>query len=550
MVPKTELSQSTPLQKLPAPPGLAEIHQFLALALDQPGKSVEIRWNSRDLMSRFVLTITCPMRGKDAKWVLQGGQEDRLETLWNYTSCDVLLVYNLIACASELDDGVLKSTGEMRKPFGGTPAATSGTEKNTGSQQKPTGEQRTASSDGLLPHETSAEISGRYSLFAETTELSGDFYMVPPSSVLRSAITGKLTGQLQIQTPGQQVSVYFKKGQAVFAEGGKLSGDECVIDILSWREGRYVFKHRAQTDKTNITAPTEKLVEKGIQLNRLSDILKHMGFTSESVPQKKSQNVGMAALSATRPPGSPFSVDELCKLYEEIDNRSTVGQIAKRCHMGRSVWAPVMSHLLDSGVITFTNEQPKAKETTNPELVGKVIDTSLIHSVIMALRRADTGMFTYPAFLYFIEQEYFRSYRTGSALSLVVMDLRVDGNTANPAKNPLEVPAMAEVFRRVSKVKRGIDIVAHYEQHDFGIILPNTAHAGAFTFAKRVYQELTAAPLPGIEPPGRLAIAMGIASIPRDCGELNRLMAAAEAAKAQGLQRGTPISLYESNSES
>jgi GGDEF domain-containing protein len=546
MVPKSELSQSTPLQKLPAPPGLAEIHQFLALALDQPGKSVEIRWNSRDLMSRFVLTITCPMRGKDIKWVLQGGQEDHLESLWNYTSCDVLLVYNLIACASELDDGILKQdSGAARgKSFGASGPATG--ERKTGAEQKPTGEQPLASTDGLLPHETSAEISGRYSIFAETTELSGDFYMVPASSVLRSVIAGRLTGMFQVQGGGQQVNVYFKKGQAVFTEGGKVIGDECVIDLLSWREGRYLFKHRAQTEKKNIDTPTEKLVEKGIQLNRLSDILKHMGFTGDAVPRKKSQNVGMAALSATRPPGSPFSVDELCKLYEEIDNRSTVGQIAKRCHMGRSVWAPVMSHLLDSGVITFTNEQPRTKETPNPELVGKVIDTSLIHSVIMALRRADTGMFTYPAFLYFIEQEYFRCYRTGSALSLVVMDLRVEGDAASPGKGTLEVPAMAEVFRRVSKVKRGIDIVAHYEQHDFGIILPNTAHAGAYTFAKRVYQELTAAPLPGIEV-GRMSLAMGIASIPRDCGELNRLMAAAEAAKSSAQKRGTSIALYESD---
>lgn len=540
MGPKTELSQSTPLQKLPAPPGLAEIHQFLQMAMDHPGQSVEIRWNSRDLLARFVLTVTCPMQGKDIKWVLQAGQEDRLQPVWNYTSCDVLLVYNLIACASQVDDQVLSAVENAQGGNSGAPQAPVGTALDHMIQ--------TSTEGPSIPHETSAEISGRYSLFAETTELSGDFLLVPPSSVLRSILEGKLTGCLQIQSgTASQVSVFCKKGAPYFAESSKLSGEECIMDLLSWRAGKYLFKHRATNDKKNIAMPAQTLIERGVQLARLSDIMKFMGLTPETVLIKKSQHVGMAALSATRPPDAPFSIDQLCQLYEAIDNGSAVTQLAKRCNMPRSIWTPVVSHLLDSGIISFSNDQPTVKETTST-LVGKVIDMSLIHSVIMSLRRADTGMFTYPAFLYFIEQEYFRCYRTGSALSLMILDLRVTGDASHLGRDPLDIPAMAEVFRRVSKVKRGIDIMAHYEQQEYALILPNTAHAGAYTFAKRVHKELTATPLPGV-PANRLSVAMGIASIPKDCGELNRLMAAAEAAKAQSTQRRTPIVLYEASQE-
>jgi GGDEF domain-containing protein len=539
MGPKTDTSsQSTPLQRLPAPPGLAEIHQFLALAMEHPGQSVEIRWNSRDLMTKFVLTVTCQMQGKDIKWVLRGGQDEHLQPIWNYTSNDVLLVYNLIACASQIDDGITRADNV---PGSGRGFA-DGPAKNLDAPPP-------VSPDGpSLPHETAAEISGRYSLFAETTELSGDFYLVPPSSVLRSIVEGKMTGCLQIQhnTLGA-VTVYFKKGAAYFAGSTALTGSECVMDILSWRAGKYLFKHRATTDKTNIDIPSTHLIDRGIQLARLSDILKHMGFTIDSVPMKKSQHVGMAALSATRPPDAPFTVDQLCKLYDDIDNRSAVKQLAKRCNAPRSTWVPVFSHLLDAGIITFSNQQPAATKEPAPELVGKVIDMSLIHSVIMALRRADTGMFTYPAFLYFLEQEYFRCYRTGSALSLMILELRVVGNEL-VGRGPLDVPAMAEIFRRISQLKRGIDIIAHYEHLDFAMILPNTAHAGAFTFAKRLHKELTDTTLPGMLP-GQLSVAMGIASIPKDCNELTRLLAAAEAAKAQSIQRRTPITLYEPSNE-
>lgn len=539
MGPNTELSESTPMQKLPAPPGLAEIHQFLALAMDHPGQTVEIRWNSRDLLSRFVLTITCPMQGKDTKWVLQGGQDEQLYTLWNYTSSDVLLVYNLIACASQLDDAVLRADNNA-------PSAGRGFSEGPGRTLDPP---PPITEGPSRPHETSAEISGRYSLFAETTELSGDFYMVPPSSVLRSIIEGKMTGCLQIQNSGgQQTSIYFKKGNAYFADAGKLGGDELIMELLSWREGKYYFKHRATSDKKNVVAHSPELVERGIQLARLADILKHMGLTPDSVPKKKSEHVGKAALTATRPPGAPFTADHLTKLYEEIDETSTVKQIATRCNMPRSVWAPVMSHLLDSGVITFSAGEAPASKEEPAQLVGKVIDMSLIHSVIMSLRRADTGLFTYPAFLYFLEQEYFRSYRTGAALSLLLLDMRIAGGPSGFDREPLDIPAMAEIFRRVSKVKREIDLMAHYEQQDFAIILPNTAHAGAYTFAKRVHSELTSTALPSLDA-GKLSVSMGIASIPKDCGELNRLMAAAEAAKAHAVQRRTAIALYEPGQE-
>ena len=45
---------------------------------------------------------------------------------------------------------------------------------------------------------------------------------------------------------------------------------------------------------------------------------------------------------------------------------------------------------------------------------------------MMSLRRPDSGFFTYPAFLYFLEQEYFRAYRTGSPMSVAIFQMSVE----------------------------------------------------------------------------------------------------------------------------
>ena len=82
------------LQKLPAAPGLSEIHHYLSVAMEHRGRQVEITWSTPDRAIDFTLNIHCPWRGGDTEWKLFVGKNMRV--VWDYKSCDVLLVYNLI----------------------------------------------------------------------------------------------------------------------------------------------------------------------------------------------------------------------------------------------------------------------------------------------------------------------------------------------------------------------------------------------------------------------------------------------------------------------
>jgi GGDEF domain-containing protein len=165
-------------------------------------------------------------------------------------------------------------------------------------------------------------------------------------------------------------------------------------------------------------------------------------------------------------------------------------------------------------------------------LEPKVIDKRAIHNVMMSLRRPDTGMFTYPAFLYFLEQEYFRAYRSASPLSVVIFQMRMkSANADDPVREPLSLEALNEAVRRMSRVKRHVDLLAHYETFDYAFLLPNTKGSGVQAFIGRITKAVTAEPLaPGL-PRDCVEMTFGSACIPEDTLELSLLLSAAEVAK-------------------
>src|SRR5262249_10113449 len=133
-----------------------------------------------------------------------------------------------------------------------------------------------------------------------------------------------------------------------------------------------------------------------------------------------------------------------------------------------------------------------------PQLVpfqAKRIDKGLIQNVMMSLRSPETGMFTYASFLYFVEQEYFRAYRSSNPMSIVVFQMRVQGPGHDAPREPLPMAALSSAVRCIARVKRHVDLLAHYETHDYAVLLPNTKGPGAQVFATRVLKALMAEPL-------------------------------------------------------
>jgi GGDEF domain-containing protein len=376
-----------------------------------------------------------------------------------------------------------------------------------------------------------------------TQEMQGELSLVPTSTLLQSILLSKTTGKLVISSQKDNVQIYFVEGRAVYAEGLGQSGDECLLELMSLRDGKYNFEPRARTEKQNVVTDLETLIVRGVQLTDSITYLRHAGVAPESILLKARKDTTEFELSSSIEGNQAINGEAMLQLYIAIDDRSMLKQVTRMAELKKSEWVPALCHLIEKDFVTFSNEHVKSKSERS-NLQGKQIDTSLIHSVMMTLRRPETGMFTYPAFLYFLEQEYFRAYRSSSPLSIILLEMRLVGAPPNFGRDPLDVGAAAEAFRRISKIKRHIDMVCHYDTYDYGLILPNTRTAGANIFARRILKALTSAPLPGIDN-NRLSIVMGIATVPDDCVDLAVLLSAAEAAKSQAVKTVSPIVLYQ-----
>ncbi len=533
MLKKTSLAAKQ-LQKLPAAPGLSEIHHFLSLAMEQRGRQVEITWATPDKMMDFSLQIHCPIKGGDTNWKLYLGTGARGELLWDYRSCDVLLVYNLI----------VSSCGEVHQSIQAEGAITVSESFRDASRKRDTyfmQASRTATDSDMT--KLSAVGLNDNSWSKGTQEMSGELSLVPPSTLMQSILLYKTTGKLVVGNQTEHATVFFVEGRAVYAEGLGQVADECILELVAMRDGKYNFEARARSDKQNVVSDLESLIVRGVQLTDSITYLRHAGVAPESILLKARKDLTEFELSSSLAGNAVIDGEAMLQLYIAIDDRSMLKQVTRMAELHKSQWVPALCHLIERDFVTFSNEHVKSKSERS-NLQGKQIDTSLIHSVMMTLRRPETGMFTYPAFLYFLEQEYFRAYRSSSPLSLLLLEMRVVGAPPNFGRDALDVGAVAEAFRRISKIKRHVDMVCHYDTYDYGLILPNTRTAGANIFARRILKALTDSPLPGIEN-NRLSIVMGIATVPDDCVDLAVLLSAAEAARNQAVKTVSPVVLYQ-----
>jgi diguanylate cyclase (GGDEF)-like protein len=201
--------------------------------------------------------------------------------------------------------------------------------------------------------------------------------------------------------------------------------------------------------------------------------------------------------------------------------------------------------------LPFSNPTPYAPPSAIPPpkapsllLCPRNIDGEAIQNVMTSLRNQDTGMFMTPAFLYFLEQEYFRSLRSRSSLSVIVFDIREESpEDGNMLRKPLPAAALVEAVVRITALKRHVDVLAHYDEESYALLLPHTKSAGAKTLANRLIRSLTEKPLANVDA-SRLAISIGCASIPEDFVDLSKLLGATDLTLAQAKKTRTRLVMY------
>lgn len=166
------------------------------------------------------------------------------------------------------------------------------------------------------------------------------------------------------------------------------------------------------------------------------------------------------------------------------------------------------------------------------------IDKDVIRSVEMNLSRAETGIFTYPAFLYFLQQEQARFQRGGQGYSVIICQMCVEEDEYTV---PLDIPGVREASRRVLEMKRTLDVMAHYEAREFAFLLPHTDAAGAGIFASRVFKIWTEKTVDSSVPADKIQFFFGIASVPQHADRPGQALALAMAACEKAKSTATAV---------
>jgi diguanylate cyclase (GGDEF)-like protein len=143
-----------------------------------------------------------------------------------------------------------------------------------------------------------------------------------------------------------------------------------------------------------------------------------------------------------------------------------------------------------------------------------------------------TGLYNHRHFHERLALEVERSGRTGSALTLFMID--VDHFKKYNDRNGH--PAGDEVLRQLSRVladgRRVNDFCARYGGEEFAVVLIDTSKLAGYQLAEKLRERINLHAFPHAEkqPAGALTVSVGVASFPEDAGDSEALVRSADAA--------------------
>ncbi len=160
-----------------------------------------------------------------------------------------------------------------------------------------------------------------------------------------------------------------------------------------------------------------------------------------------------------------------------------------------------------------------------------------VQSLQNQLLEPETGLYGYSTFLRFLEIEFYRFEAYFIPFTLVLFEMKTSTG---------EIPqeAISTAALRISLVIRKLDLVGHFDNNTYGILLPGTRLAEGVLIAGKILKALTASSLaPGMNK-HTLKISFGVAGLPDNGNDLKSLVIAAQAARQQALEKNFPVNAF------
>jgi hypothetical protein len=561
LVPKPKDPKTLPIRtKLDEPPDKQVLLDKLEVAEANVGRIVELTWLIDAPPTFFKFQIRSLAEGGEPIWTLYKGPPPPPPALpgqfqprpippnelWTHCSGDVGLISRLIldqcngntAEPSSIEDVVVGIKGgtrpDMFKPmiFGvmeGTPASEH--QVHTPSQG--------VSQVSPQPQASQAMPAGK-------SNLDGDLRDMPVPGLLQSCGLNKMTGCLHIVGDQGKGEVFFFDGTPMHANTMEATGDQGMIELITWEKGNFKFFRDEKSKHHTVTKRLDTLLMEGVALLDQSKALQTAGFKLECYPSRKLPILSEQQFEEKiKTQGVPVNMAVQKQLFTLLDGCTSVLEILRKRPLPKTEWIPLLFNLLICDLVSLSDKPVRPPARRPLEAIS--IDHGAIQQAMKTLVRAETNLFTYPIFLFLLEQEFFRFERSGAPFGLVIFEagLRLpDGRIEG-----LSLPLVQEMTSRIKQAIRNTDVFGHYETFDYALLLPATDVPGAVLVAQRLVSLLSDPPLqPNLIDP--LVLAFGVAGVPDDGKDLGLLLSATSQSKNLAKRSKSAIVSFKSMRES
>lgn len=366
------------------------------------------------------------------------------------------------------------------------------------------------------------QTTSGHNLPLPTTKLytNGDLRRLQFANLVRLIATDHASGCLELaRTVGQQEEsavLYFNEGMPSHCFVGSTTGDYAFLELVGWQNGNFKFTLGPGSSEITITKNIDLLIMEGTYLNDHVVELTKMGLTLESVLKRAVTEISQEDFMALVQNEQGISRTLQKNIFELIDGKNQIQTIVVTLNVAKAEWMPAVHNLIKKKLVA-----PPEIPLNSADAALATADWSMLQAVDRSLIRADTGAYGYPALLYFLEMEFNRSSRYGKPFSFLLLQIGTKAQDGSGKLSPLPQQAARELVNLISKLKRKPDILGHYQNNCFALILPETDSILARRFASRLIEVLVSGP--SLETVG---FSVGVAGCPHEAQDLPNLIKA------------------------
>lgn len=369
--------------------------------------------------------------------------------------------------------------------------------------------------------------TSQHNLALPTTKLysKGDLRKLQFANLVRLIATDRASGCLELtHSLGQaeeKAIVYFNEGMPSHCVIGQTTGDPAFLELIGWQTGNFTFTLGPGSSEITITKHIDLLIMEGTYLNDHVQNLQKMGLLPDSCLTRAISEISDEEFIARTQNEQGISKTLQRKIFDCLDGKTSVSAIAANLGAAKADWMPALSNLISKKLVN-----PPPVPLNSEELALATADWSMIQAVDRSLIRADTGAYGYPALLYFLEMEFSRSSRYGKPFSFLLLQIGMKAQDGSGQLKPLTPQAARELVNLIVRLKRKPDLLGHYQNNCFALILPETDSLLAKRFASRLIEVLVSGP--SLESMG---FSIGVAGCPHEAQDLPNLIKACVASR-------------------